>query len=129
MDNLWRPVRDRLRAYRAQIRLCLRMTVAGLLALAVVERFPFPLHGLWTVLTAVVVTQASVGGSLRATIEYMLGTLGGAITPRRSACSFPTRPRLRRLPFSRLRSPRWRLWRGSIRAFVSRRFPPCSCSS
>ena len=79
MDNLWRPVRDQLRAYRAQIRFCLRMTVAGLLALAVVEPFPFPLHGLWTVLTAVVVTQASVGGSLRATIEYMIGTLGGAI--------------------------------------------------
>src|SRR5271157_2387141 len=79
MDNLWRPVRDRLRAYRAQIRLCLRMTVAGLLALAVVERFPFPLHGLWTVLTAIVVTQTSVGGSLRATIEYMIGTLGGAV--------------------------------------------------
>ncbi len=74
MDNLWRPVRDQLRAYRAQIRFCLRMTVAGLLALAVVEPFPFPLHGLWTVLTAVVVTQASVGGSLRATIEYMIGT-------------------------------------------------------
>ena len=79
MDNLWRPIHDQLRAYRAQIRFCLRMTVAGLLALAVVEPFPFPLHGLWTVLTAVVVTQASVGGSLRATIEYMTGTLGGTI--------------------------------------------------
>jgi uncharacterized membrane protein YccC len=31
------------------------------------------------VLTAVVVTQMSVGGSLRATIEYTIGTLGGAI--------------------------------------------------
>jgi uncharacterized membrane protein YccC len=38
-----------------------------------------PLHGLWVVLTAVVVTQMSVGGSLRATIEYIIGTLGGAI--------------------------------------------------
>src|SRR5271165_5294769 len=79
MDNLWRPVRDQLRACKAQIRFCLRMTVAGLLALAVVERFPFPLHGLWTVLTAIVVTQVSIGGSLRATVEYMIGTLGGAI--------------------------------------------------
>jgi len=31
------------------------------------------------VLTAVVVTQMSVGGSLKATIEYLIGTLGGAI--------------------------------------------------
>jgi uncharacterized membrane protein YccC len=35
------------------------------------------LHGLWAVLTAVVVTQISVGGSLRATAEYVVGTLGG----------------------------------------------------
>ena len=81
MDNptVWRPVRGQVRARRAQLRFCLRMTVAGLLALAVVEVFAFPLHGLWTVLTAIVVTQVSIGGSLRATIEYMIGTLGGAI--------------------------------------------------
>ena len=55
------------------------MTVAGLLALAIDRSFNFPLQGLWTVLTAVVLTQVSVGGSLRATIEYMVGTLAGAI--------------------------------------------------
>jgi uncharacterized membrane protein YccC len=49
------------------------------MALAVALSFNFPLHGLWTVLTAVVVTQVSVGGSLRATVDYMVGTLGGAI--------------------------------------------------
>src|SRR5262249_7571360 len=37
-----------------------------------------PLAGLWAVLTAVVVTQTSIGGSLKATIEYFVGTLGGA---------------------------------------------------
>jgi len=81
MDSLavWRLVRGQLRAHRAQLRFCLRTTVAGLLALAVVDCFNFPLHGLWTVLTAVVVTNVSIGGSLRATIEYMIGTLGGAI--------------------------------------------------
>ncbi len=79
MDKLWRLARGPLRALRPQLRFCVRMTVAGLLALAVVEPFPFPLHGLWAVLTAIVVTQTSVGGSLRATIEYMIGTLGGAI--------------------------------------------------
>ena len=34
---------------------------------------------LWAVLTAVVVTQVSVGGSLKATIDYLLGTVGGAV--------------------------------------------------
>ena len=38
-----------------------------------------PLHGLWVVLTAVVVTQMSTGGSLRATVEYIIGTFGGAV--------------------------------------------------
>ncbi len=81
MDPLaiWRLARGRVRALRPQLRFCLRMTVAALLAFAIVEFFAFPFHGLWTVLTAVVVTQVSVGGSVRATIEYMIGTLGGAI--------------------------------------------------
>jgi uncharacterized membrane protein YccC len=38
-----------------------------------------PLHGIWVVLTAIVVTQMSAGGSVRASIEYMVGTLAGAI--------------------------------------------------
>ena len=37
------------------------------------------MHGLWAVLTAVVVTQMSLGGSLHATTQYVLGTIGGAI--------------------------------------------------
>jgi len=61
------------------LRFSLRVTVAALAALAIVQTFRFPLHGLWTVLTAIVVTQVSIGGSLRATVEYMIGTLGGAI--------------------------------------------------
>jgi uncharacterized membrane protein YccC len=77
--GVWRRVRSQVRARKAQLRFCLRVTVAGLLALAVVDSFAFPLHGLWTILTAIVVTQTSIGGSLRATIEYMVGTLGGAI--------------------------------------------------
>ena len=34
---------------------------------------------LWSVLTAVIVTQSSVGRSVKATIDYLVGTLGGAI--------------------------------------------------
>jgi uncharacterized membrane protein YccC len=71
--------RQSLRAYGPQLRFCLRTTVAGLVAFAIAKNFTFPLHGLWTVLTAVVVTQVSVGGSLRATVEYVVGTLAGAV--------------------------------------------------
>jgi uncharacterized membrane protein YccC len=76
---LWKEVRGQVRAYRAQLRFCVRVTVAGLSAFAIARGLGFPLHGLWAVLTAVVVTQVSVGASLRATIEYIVGTLGGAV--------------------------------------------------
>src|SRR6516165_2336962 len=81
MDKLtfWKRLRETFSGYRSQLRFSLRMTAAGLLALIVAQSLALPLHGLWVVLTAVVVTQMSVGGSLRATIEYTIGTLGGAI--------------------------------------------------
>jgi uncharacterized membrane protein YccC len=65
------------------------MTAAGLLALIVAQSLALPLHGLWVVLTAVVVTQMSVGGSLRATIEYTIGTLGGAVYAAAIGVLFP----------------------------------------
>jgi uncharacterized membrane protein YccC len=77
--SLWNEVRDRVRAFRPQLRLCLRATVAALVALAIGSSLNFPLHGSWMVLTAVVVTQVSVGGSLRASLDYILGTLAGAV--------------------------------------------------
>src|SRR5215472_4401913 len=81
MDKLtfWKRLRETVSTYRSQLRFSLRMTAAGLVALIVAQSLALPLHGLWVVLTAVVVTQMSVGGSLRATIEYTIGTLGGAI--------------------------------------------------
>jgi uncharacterized membrane protein YccC len=65
-------------AYAAELRFCVRTTTAGLLAFALAQVLNFPLHGLWVILTAIVVMQMSAGGSFRATIEYMIGTLGGA---------------------------------------------------
>jgi len=64
--------------YAAQLRFCVRTTTAGLLAFALAQVLNFPLHGLWVILTAIVVMQMSAGGSFRATVEYMIGTLGGA---------------------------------------------------
>ncbi len=64
---------------RTQLRLCLRVTVAALASFALAQFLTVPLAGLWVVLTAVVVTQMSLGASLKATIEYFVGTLGGAV--------------------------------------------------
>jgi len=75
----WSWLRTRLRDYSAQLRLCLRVTAAALLAFVLAQPLDVPLSGLWAVLTAIVVTQISVGGSLQATTEYVTGTLGGAI--------------------------------------------------
>lgn len=81
MDSLpsFRELRGRVGALRPQLRFCVRATVAALIALAVSRSLDFPLHGLWMVLTAVVVTNVSLGASLRATIDYLVGTLAGAI--------------------------------------------------
>jgi len=55
------------------------MTVSAVAAFLLVQVLAVPLHGVWVVLTAVFVTQASVGGSIGASLEYVLGTLAGAL--------------------------------------------------
>ncbi len=68
---------DRLARYRTEAKLTVRMSAAALITFAVAH-----LIGLtqiyWAVLTAVIVTQASVGGSLKAMIDRFVGTIGGA---------------------------------------------------
>ena len=61
------------------MRFSLRVALAALLAFALAQVLTIPLHGLWAVLTAVLVTQMSIGASVRATAEYVVGTLGGVI--------------------------------------------------
>jgi uncharacterized membrane protein YccC len=61
-----------------QLALSIRVTVAALVALALAQILHLHLP-LWAVMTAVIVTQMSVGRSLKATFDYLLGTLGGAI--------------------------------------------------
>jgi uncharacterized membrane protein YccC len=61
-----------------QLALSIRVTIAALVALALAQLLQLPLP-LWAVLTAVIVTQMSVGRSLKATFDYLVGTLGGAI--------------------------------------------------
>jgi uncharacterized membrane protein YccC len=78
MAMTWTELRGLLRERRAELRLCVRMTTAAVLSLAVSHLLDLPI-ALWTVLTAVILTQMSVGRSLKATTDYLLGTLGGAI--------------------------------------------------
>ncbi|HTW36119.1 MAG TPA: FUSC family protein [Rhizomicrobium sp.] len=79
MTTAWGRLGGLLLARRARLRFCLRLTVAAVLAFALMQFWALPLRGLWAVLTAVVVMQTSIGGSLRATTEYVVGTLVGAI--------------------------------------------------
>src|SRR6202048_1859361 len=67
-----------MRPRKAQLALALRVTVAaaGAFAIATALHLMLPL---WAVLTSLIVTQMSVGRSLTATRDYMLGTVGGAI--------------------------------------------------
>jgi uncharacterized membrane protein YccC len=64
-------------AHKAELRQCLRMTLAAVLTMALGELFGLP-RGYWAVLTAVIVTQANVGGSIKATVDRLIGTLAGA---------------------------------------------------
>lgn len=72
-----RRIRAWLGRRGAEFRLSLRTTVAGLLTFALAEFFGLA-QGYWAVLTAVIVVQASVGGSLQASIDRLIGTLCGA---------------------------------------------------
>jgi uncharacterized membrane protein YccC len=66
------------REHHAEIRLSLRVTLSGVLTLMVSHLFHLR-YPLWAVLTAVLLTQLNVGRSLKATTDYLAGTLGGAI--------------------------------------------------
>jgi uncharacterized membrane protein YccC len=63
----------------AQLRFCLRAIANAVLAFGVTHMLAIPLHGQWAVPTAVAVIQMSIGGSLKAAAEYIIGTIGGAL--------------------------------------------------
>ena len=66
------------RSRKAQLGLAVRVTVSAVGAFAIASALHLMLP-LWAVLTALIVTQMSVGRSLKATRDYMFGTIGGAI--------------------------------------------------
>lgn len=67
-----------LKAKNVELGLGVRVTVAAMAALVVALACGLKLP-LWAVLTSIIVTQLSVGRSLKATRDYLVGTIGGAI--------------------------------------------------
>jgi uncharacterized membrane protein YgaE (UPF0421/DUF939 family) len=84
----WRLLCAQVGEHRAQLGLSLRVTIAAVLGLVLSHVLNVPLP-LWTVLTAVILTQVSFGRSLKATIDYLMGTLGGAVYGGAVAALFP----------------------------------------
>jgi uncharacterized membrane protein YccC len=78
MTALLKPLTTLIRSRKAQLALAFRVTIgaAGAYAIATALQLRLPL---WAVLTSLIVTQMSVGRSLKATRDYMFGTVGGAI--------------------------------------------------
>ena len=74
----WRELFTQVREHRGQLGLSLRVTIAAVLSFAFSLLLHVPLP-LWTVLTAVILTQVSFGSSVRATVNYLIGTLSGAV--------------------------------------------------
>ena len=74
----WNDLRGWAGGNTAALRLCVQMTVAGLLAYVLAELLALP-RGYWAVFSAMIIVQASVGGSVKATIDRLIGTIGGAV--------------------------------------------------
>jgi uncharacterized membrane protein YccC len=68
----------RLWSRKVQLALAVRVTVAATVAYAVATALHLMLP-LWAVLTSLIVTQMSVGRSLKVTRDYLFGTVGGAL--------------------------------------------------
>jgi uncharacterized membrane protein YccC len=72
-----RFVFDWLARHRLEVGLAVRMSAAGLITFAVAHWLGLT-QIYWAVLTAVIVTQVSIGGSLKAMLDRFIGTIGGA---------------------------------------------------
>jgi uncharacterized membrane protein YccC len=67
-----------LKSKNVELGLGVRVTAAAMAALVIALACGLKLP-LWAVLTSIIVTQMSVGRSLKATRDYLVGTIGGAI--------------------------------------------------
>jgi uncharacterized membrane protein YccC len=76
--------------HRARLWLVLRMMISTTLAYALATALRLP-QGYWAVLTAIIVTQNSVGGSLKAAIDRLVGSICGALVGTLAAVLLPAR--------------------------------------
>ena len=74
--NLFQRLNDARERRRGELRHAVRLTVAAVIAYFVGETLALP-QAYWAVFTAVLVSQASVGGSVKAAGDWLIGTLGG----------------------------------------------------
>src|ERR1700675_418799 len=65
------------RRHGSELRLAARTTIAALLAFGIADLLHMA-QIYWAVLTAVIVMQANLGGSIKATFDRLAGTVGGA---------------------------------------------------
>jgi uncharacterized membrane protein YccC len=77
-----------LARHRARLRLVLRMMISTTLAYALATALRLP-QGYWAVLTAIIVTQNSVGGSLKAAVDRLVGSICGALVGALAAVLLP----------------------------------------
>src|SRR4029450_10413031 len=78
MASTGQPFWTWVAGHRVELALSFRVTTSALLSLVVSNILHLPIP-LWAVLTAVILTQLSVGKSLKATTDYFIGTVGAAI--------------------------------------------------
>ncbi len=76
LEKTWRHVRALTHRYRLQLILAVRVTVAALSAFVVAQVLHLRLP-LWAVLTSLIVTQMSLGRSLKVASDYLTGTFLG----------------------------------------------------
>ena len=122
----WRSLHTQVLAHRAQLSLSLRLTIAAVLSFMLSRLLHLPLP-LWAVLTAVILTQVSFGRSLKATIDYLVGTLGGAVYAGAIAALVPHTDEIALAGVLRSRSHRWRCSERSTLASAHRRSRACWC--
>ena len=77
-----------LALHRARFWLALRMMIATTLAYALATALGQP-QSYWAVLTAIIVTQTSIGGSLKAAIDRLVGSICGALVGALAAILLP----------------------------------------
>lgn len=71
------PLKAWFQCHAPQLRLAVRVAVAGVVAYVIGSAVHLP-QVYWATFSAVLVTQASVGGSIKAAVDRFIGTAGGA---------------------------------------------------